>query len=316
MADFTQMALKMKEEELKELKEFTKKKTQFESATPKYVSLVLAVSIVFLILSLIFIIREFRKRYKYQKELENKINELNLSHAELEQIAFIASHDLQEPLRKIRTFTGRLLVQHQSELNDEGKLMMSRLEFAAQRMQGLIEDVVAYTNLINSAEQKKKVELETCISEVKSGIANLIQTTNAIIDARGLPEIEAYPLQLKLLFSNLIHNAIKFSKQGEQPVITITASRTVAADIEAAGISLKNEPYLIIKVRDNGIGFENEFARKIFKIFQRLHTQHSAYEGKGIGLAICKRVMTNHNGFIDAEGEPGKGATFNLYFPL
>jgi light-regulated signal transduction histidine kinase (bacteriophytochrome) len=316
MEDFNSLAKKMEDGEKKVLQEKAAWRIKIEKVTPKYLSLTLVISIIFLIFSCFFIVKEFRKRHRYQKELERKINEINMSHAELEQIAFIASHDLQEPLRKMRTFGGRLLLHYKDKLNEEGEMMLNRLDFAARRMQGLIEDLVDYTNLINSEEPIQKVNLNDCLEDVIISLSNLVTNTQASFNIEKLPEIKGYPFQLKLLFTNLVHNAIKFSKENGIPKINISSYKVEANDVPKGKGSLNNDPYLLIKVEDNGIGFANEFAKKIFVMFQRLHTQNSSYEGKGIGLSICKRVMTNHNGFITAEGELGKGATFNLYFPL
>lgn len=316
MADFNALAAEMERRELIDLLEKNKGRNKYERAAPAYLIIILILSLLFLIVSFILIIKEFRKRYRYQKELEQKINELNMSHAELEQIAFIASHDLQEPLRKIRTFGG-MLTQYKNKVDKEGRLMLERIDASATRMQGLIQDIVDYTNLINSQEQLQEVDLNVCISDAQEKLSNLITNHNATITTHSLRKIKGYSFQLQLLFTNLIHNSIKFQREGIAPLVSITAEEILATTrLNPFNHPLENEPYLLIKVRDNGIGFENEFARKIFVIFQRLHHQRSAYEGKGIGLSICKRVMTNHNGFISAEGEPGKGATFLLYFPL
>jgi signal transduction histidine kinase len=317
MEDFNRYASQMKAEEFEDLENENNKRKKFENAGPAYLAAIFSVCLVFLVVSFISIIREFRQRYRYQKELEQKINELNMSHAELEQLAFIASHDLQEPLRKIRTFSGQLQLQWGDKLDDKGRSLISKIEAAAKRMHGLIQDIVEYTNLVNSEEKLQKVDLKECIEEAQLKLANSIAKHNVTINTKNLKTIDGYRFQLQLLFTNLIHNSIKFSREGEAPVINITGEKILATThLNPFNHPLENEPYLVVKVEDSGIGFNNESAAKIFVIFQRLHHESSKYTGKGIGLSICKRVMTNHKGFISAKGEPGVGATFYLYFPL
>ncbi|HEX8331433.1 MAG TPA: ATP-binding protein [Segetibacter sp.] len=316
MEDFRLQTSKFQNEQVDLMIESETSKRKYELAAPIYLRVIFILSMIFHLTAFIFIVREFRRRHQYQKDLERKIKELDMSHAELEQIAFIASHDLQEPLRKMRTFGGRLLMQYKDSFDEDGRMMLSRIDFAARRMQGLIEDLVDYTHLINSNEEKQKVDLNTCIEEVRNSLENLIQNRKVEFSISELPVIDGYPFQLRLLFTNLIHNSIKFSKPDQNPVIEILSIQIEGDKVDDILERSITETYIKISIKDNGIGFENEFAKKIFVLFQRLHNQNSSYGGKGIGLSICKRVMTNHNGFIAAEGEPGEGATFNVYFPL
>jgi light-regulated signal transduction histidine kinase (bacteriophytochrome) len=216
----------------------------------------------------------------------------------------------------MRTFGGRLLMEYKNTLDESGKKMLTRIDFAARRMQGLIEDLVDYTHLINSNEEKQEVDLNNCIKDVQENLSNLIQNRNVQFSISYLPPIMGYPYQLQLLFTNLIHNSVKFAKPGEDPFIEISSVQIEGDKIQDITERSKTDTYLKVSLKDNGIGFENEFAKKIFVMFQRLHNQNSTYGGKGIGLSICKRVMTNHNGLIAAEGEPDAGAVFNLYFPI
>jgi signal transduction histidine kinase/type II secretory pathway pseudopilin PulG len=316
MEDFKMQTSKFQKEQVDLMMESEASKRKYEIAAPIYVRVIFLLSMIFHITAFILIVREFRRRHQYQKDLERKIKELNMSHAELEQIAFIASHDLQEPLRKMRTFGGRLLMQYKDSFDEDGRMMLSRIDFAARRMQGLIEDLVDYTHLINSNEEKQKVDLNSCIEEVQNSLANVIQNKSVEFSISELPVIEGYPFQLRLLFTNLFHNSIKFSKQDQKPFIEISSEQVEGDKVEDVAERSKTETYMKVSIKDNGIGFDNEFGKKIFVLFQRLHNQNSSYGGKGIGLSICKRVMTNHNGFIAAEGEPAEGATFNVYFPL
>ena len=316
MVDFNILAKQMEDEEFKLMNERKKQKATYENESPMYLLFILIASIIFQIGSFIIISRELKSRYTYQKQLERNINELNMSHAELEQIAFIASHDLQEPLRKMRTFSGRLLLLFKDKLDQEGTSILNKLDSAARRMQGLIQDVVDYISLINSEEPQQSIDLNALLFDVQNNLQKTITSKNVVITVAELPEITGYPFQVQLLFTNLIHNSIKFSREGIPPEVNITGEKIRATNPFVVGKQPTEEQYLKIKVTDNGIGFENEFAKKIFVMFQRLHNQQSNYEGKGIGLAISKRVMSNHNGFISADGELGKGATFNLYFPI
>jgi signal transduction histidine kinase len=316
MDDFQLQTKKFQNEQIDLLGESETSKKKYEIAAPIYLRIIFILSMIFHIGAFILIVKEFRRRHQYQKDLERKIKELKMSHDELEQIAFIASHDLQEPLRKMRTFGGRLLLQYKDSLDESGRMMLSRIDFAARRMQGLIEDLVDYTHLINSNEEKQKVDLQTCIEEVQNSLANIIENRSVQFSISELPVIDGYPFQLRLLFTNLIHNSIKFSKDDTPPFIEISSTQIEGDKVDEVSERSGSETYIKVSLKDNGIGFENEFANRIFVMFQRLHNQNSSYGGKGIGLSICKRVMTNHNGFIAAEGEPNEGATFNVYFPI
>jgi signal transduction histidine kinase len=175
-------------------------------------------------------------------------------------------------------------------------------------MQELLTDFINYTRIVQSNEEAQTVNLEKVIDDVRKDFKEPIDNKKAIIKVDNLPEIIGYNYQLHLLFSNLLDNALKFSKADTPPTINITVTDVVSAETN------DERKYIRISFIDNGIGFEKEFAEKIFMIFQRLHTSDSSYLGKGIGLAICKRVMVNHGGYITATAEPGVGATFNLYF--
>jgi len=258
--------------------------------------------------SFLIITNAFKKRKTYQKILENKIKQLNLSNSEMEQIAFVASHDLQEPLRKIRTFGDKLIKHNSPGLNKDGQKLLEKIAAAASRMQELLNDFINYTRIVQSTEPANLVSLEKVIEEVVIEFKESIDNKKAILKVDKLPEIVGYNYQLHLLFSNLLDNALKFSKAPIPPVIKITMAD---ADHTETGDERK---FIRVTFSDNGIGFEKEFAEKIFIIFQRLHSQNSSYLGKGIGLAICKRVMVNHDGYITASGEVGVGARFNLYF--
>jgi signal transduction histidine kinase len=316
MEDFKNLAFKMEQEELKLLKQREENKRKFERAAPMYSTLIFVISCLFQVASFIFIMIEFNSIYLYQKQLEKKIKEVNVSNAELEQIAFVASHDLQEPLRKIRTFSDRLLNRHGELLNDEGKTVVERIVVSATRLQGLIEDLINFNSITKTEEEAKIVDLNNVVEEVMEDLFQTIQMKNAAITKDNLPIVRGYPQQLKILFVNLIDNAIKFSQREINPIVTISCKIEKGKMIEAGNEAIGDNDFYRIDIADNGIGFEKNFAHKIFILFQRLHTQNSSYTGKGVGLAICKRVMINHNGYIRASSTLNHGATFTVYFPV
>ena len=254
-------------------------------------------------------------RVAYQRELERRLNELHRSNSEMEQFTYVASHDLQEPLRKIRTFTDRLQVKYSETLGPEAAHMLGRMNVSAKRLQELINDMVNFTNLLNPNDTLRDTDLNLVVESCFKQMANTIEEKHPILKYDQLPVIHGYHDQLVLLFRSLIDNALKFSRPGERPFIYITC-RKVEGTEEFSPSRKQKAFYHQVIIQDNGIGFDNEFASKIFMIFQRLHNQGSPYHGKGIGLAICQRVMSNHNGIITAKGEPGKGASIIMYFPI
>lgn len=291
-----------------------KSKKSYERLTPRYFNIILVFSVALTLIAFFSLYREIKIRLKYQTELERRVVELNRSYAELEQFTFVASHDLQEPLRKIRTFSDRLLTKYTDDLDPKAKNIVERMDTSAQRLQELIHDITNFSALINKEEKASLVSLDEIVERVLADFQPTIIQRNVSVSKGTLPVINGYPKQLSLLFSALVDNAIKFSNISDKPTITIRY-KMLSKD-EIIGNQKLESAYHQITIEDNGIGFDNEFADKIFLIFQRLHTQQSTYRGKGMGLAIAQRVMVNHNGFIVAQGRPGKGAIFNLHFPV
>ena len=304
---------KIQREETSLVKQFEVNK--YESAMPRYFSAVFLFAAVIIFISFLVILKEYRQRSKYQKQLEQKMLEVNSYNVELEQIAFATSHDLQEPLRRIRTFSDRLLWKYRDNLNEDGKMILSRIDYSARRMQGLLEDLMNFTNLVRGGEQLSVVDANKLIESVVEYLKQEIEVKRATIHIGQLPNITGFEKQLFLMFKSLIDNAIKLSKPGIPPVVTIQCVQTTGEDLVQIDKKLLKKHFIRISVQDNGIGFSNEFTQKIFLIFQRLHAGNE-YEGKGIGLAMVERVMTNHNGYILASAEVDKGALFNLYFPV
>jgi PAS domain S-box-containing protein len=246
-------------------------------------------------------------------ELEEANKELAETNKELSSFAYISSHDLQEPLRKIQTFTSRILETEEKNLTEKGLTYFHRIVSAADRMRLLIEDLLSYSRA-NAAERKYvPVDLNNVLKEVLVDLETQIEEKKAVIEAGPLPTTNAIPFQFHQLLSNLLTNSLKFSKKGIAPHI-IVKSKTIPAE-KVPGLQRKiPENYYHISVTDNGIGFNPEFDERIFVVFQRLHGREE-YAGTGIGLAICKKIVENHQGVIKAEGRSNDGATFHVYIP-
>jgi signal transduction histidine kinase len=288
---------------------------KYELNMPRYFAAIFLFASGIIFVSFLVIFKEYRQRSLYQKQLEQKMLQVNAYNVELEQIAFATSHDLQEPLRRIRTFSDRLVWKYHDQLNDEGKMILSRIDFSARRMQGLIEDLMNFTNLVRGGEQLSVVNADQLLQSVVDYLKQEIEIKKATIHIGQMPAITGFEKQLYLMFKALIDNSLKFSKPGIPPVITIQCVQTTGEELVHIDKKLLKKEFIRISVQDNGIGFSNEFSQKIFLIFQRLHTG-TEYDGKGIGLAIVERVMTNHNGYVLASAQIDKGALFNLYFPV
>lgn len=287
----------------------------FAEITPVSFNVILVFAGLLTLVSFLFILREMRMRLRYQNELEKKLKELNSSTSELERFTYVASHDLQEPLRKIRTFSDRLMSKHRSTMNEEASKIVERLDASSHRMQDLIQDMVNFTNLINKNETAIACDLNSILERTLYQMKNQVQQKNALIKYDKLPVIKGYSEQLTLLFRSLIENSLKFADNSRQCEITIHYHQVEGANIPNASLPAKRL-FHQVAFKDNGIGFDNEFASRIFLIFQRLHSQESPYYGKGIGLAIAQRVVANHNGTITAKGVANEGATFIIYFPV
>lgn len=248
------------------------------------------------------------------KILAEKNNELLRINEELSSFAYISSHDLQEPLRKIQTFSDRIMETEYENLSEKGKDYFKRMQAGAYRMQKLIQDILTYSRTTTSDKKLELTDLNELLSHAMVELEVMITEKKATIKSDRLPKIKVIPFQVQQLFSNLLNNALKFSKADVPPHVVVTA-----ATVDGKKVPLPNPPvaktYCHISFRDNGIGFEPEYTRKIFEVFQRLHGR-SEYGGTGIGLAICKKIVENHNGVITAEGEVDKGATFHIYLPI
>lgn len=248
-----------------------------------------------------------------ERALKAKNEELEKINNELSSFAHVASHDLQEPLRKIQNFTDRVLRSNDSKLSEKALVYMRKIESASTRMRAFVQDILVYSKANNAEPETQEVDLDQLIKEVLVEFEVKIEEKDATIECIGqLPVVQVTRFQFHQLFLNLISNALKFSKPGVQPSIKISSSVIKPGQAgELEGI----DEYYDITVADNGIGFEAEYADRIFEIFNRLHDRQQ-FEGTGIGLAICKKIVERHGGKLLAEGEPGKGAKFHIYLPV
>lgn len=238
--------------------------------------------------------------------LLEKNKELEKMNKELQSFSYIASHDLQEPLRKIRTFADRILEKEHDSLSGEGKEYFRRMQNAAKRMQTLIDDLLTYSRTSTDEKLFKHTDLNEIMAQVREDLKEEILLKNAVIEASGLPAISVISFQIRQLLQNLISNSLKFSLPDQPPHITITGEIITGRQPE--------EKLCRIVVKDNGIGFEEIYREKIFEVFQRLHGKME-YGGTGIGLAIVKKIVENHNGKIAAESTPGGGSVFEILLP-
>ncbi len=242
--------------------------------------------------------------------------ELKQANEQLKQFTYAASHDLQEPLRKISFFLDRLLAGLGPSISDENKQTAERILKTSARMRNLIDDLLHYSNSTFGAVTFENTDFTAIAKDVLDDMEATIIEKNALIKLNHLPVIFGDPMQLKQLFQNIISNALKYQKKTKTPEILISSEVVKRESFIASGNNERNEDkFHKIIIKDNGIGFEQEYADRIFKLFQRLHSKYE-YEGTGIGLALVKKVVENHNGFITVESQPDMGTTFNIYFPI
>jgi PAS domain S-box-containing protein len=243
------------------------------------------------------------------KQLVNKNSELEAINQELSSFSYVASHDLKEPLRKIQTFANRISDKERPHLNENTIEYLNRIIGATERMQKLIDALLDFSRTTNSDAVFKTTDLNKVMSDVLAGLREVIDEKKAEIRIPELPVIEAVPVQMQQLFQNLISNSLKYSRKDVPPVITVEVSEV--KEMETPGGILEGD-WIELRFTDNGIGFDPQYANKIFEIFQRLHGK-SEYEGTGIGLAIVKKIAATHKGAIRAESQPDKGATFIVH---
>ncbi|MGA2091454.1 MAG: ATP-binding protein [Endomicrobiales bacterium] len=246
--------------------------------------------------------RELNNHRTHLEELvKERTTELERSNKELEQFAYVASHDLQEPLRMVASFTGLLEKRYKDIFNDEAREFMCHVVDGALRMQRLINDLLAFSRVGQRNTTRDCIDCNRVFEHSITNLMSIIEETHACVTSDPLPAVNANETMLVQLFQNLIGNAIKFHKNDEVPQVHVSATRT-------------NDEWMF-SVRDNGIGIDSKYYERIFTIFQRLHTRQ-AYPGTGIGLAICKKIVEMYNGRIWIESQPGNGSTFYFTLPV
>lgn len=282
------------------------------------------ISLVLLLSLLIILNREYHSKLEIEKELmasrsllQQQVFKLNSSNKELEQFAYVASHDLQEPLRKIISFSEKIEVKLNHYNDEDITNYLRRLNKSADRMRTLINDLLNYSRATRALDTNEEVSLDLVFKFIMEDLDVAISSKNIKINIGNLKTISGNNTQLRQLFQNLLSNALKFN-HSEVPLVNIWGETYTDKDVKenewGKGFNLKYNTYYCIFINDNGIGFESEYLNQIFIIFQRLHGR-AEYEGTGIGLAICKRIVENHEGFITAESSPGNGATFIVGLP-
>ncbi|MBN7802910.1 CHASE3 domain-containing protein [Algoriphagus aestuariicola] len=263
----------------------------------------------------VFTFSDITKEKEIELQLRNYTQELKRSNEDLEQFAYVASHDLQEPLRKIRSFGDRLITKYHDKMDETGKDYIERMQLASGRMQNLIEDLLSFSRITRSSELPGKVDMKKLLEEISDDISDQISRENAVLEFEKMPAILGVKGQILRLFQNLISNAIKFRRSDEDPRIKISGEKLSALDLtKEFSFTPRYRNYVKITVSDNGIGFDDKYAEQIFNVFQRLHGKNE-FEGTGIGLAICKKIVTHHGGIITAKSIEGIGSEFLVILP-
>jgi signal transduction histidine kinase len=251
------------------------------------------------------LVEEALQRQRVSDTLEVTNTQLKISNRELQDFASVASHDLQEPLRKVQAFGDRLKTKASAQLGAEGLDYVDRMLSAAARMKTLINDLLTFARVTSRAQPFTPVDLQAVAEQVMSDLETRIEQTSAKISVGPLPTIDADVTQMRQVLQNLLGNALKFSKPGQSPEVDVRAQLLGQGDRTLVNVS----------VRDNGIGFDEKYSDRIFTVFQRLHGRQE-YEGTGIGLAVCRKIAERHRGSITASSKPGEGSTFTLTLPL
>jgi len=261
---------------------------------------------------LIGITLDITEQHLAEISLEEKNRELEVANEELESFNYLASHDLQEPIRKIQTFISRIIEKEKGNVSESTMDYFSRMQMSAFRMQKLIEYLLMYSRTNRTDQVFEETDLNVLVEHAKQELSLVIEEKKAVIVSDKLPVLRGITSQIQQLFINIIGNSLKYSKPDIAPIIKIHSETINSEDVPGTG--LKAKQYYKITISDNGIGFEQEYAESIFQLFHRLHEKNE-FSRSGIGLAICKKIAGNHDGFIKAESKPDEGASFDIYFP-
>jgi PAS domain S-box-containing protein len=256
---------------------------------------------------------EARERERATEQLNLTAAELERSNKELEQFAYLASHDLQEPLRKIQAFGDRLKLKFGDQIADPGREYIDRMQISAARMRRLIDDLLAFSRVSTQPLPFTDVDLNIVVQEVLGDLEDAVQRTGARVEVGPLPTIRADAAQMRQLLQNLLTNSLKFHRPGEPSRVTVSAATLARMPDDSPDST--GRMAVRIDIADNGIGFENVYRDRIFEVFQRLHGRNE-YEGTGIGLAVVRKIAERHGGIVTAHGKPGGGATFSVVLPM
>jgi signal transduction histidine kinase len=248
-----------------------------------------------------------------REQLGRSNKELQRSNEDLQQFAHVASHDLKEPVRKVRTFANRLKEEIGAGITEKGKTYLSKIENSADRMYAMIDGILLYSSLDAVEQTKERIDLNELMESIEADLELTVSEKKARIIYNNLPTIEGSHILINQLFYNLLNNALKFAKADTPPLINITTSEVLSEELVSSGLTGKG-PYKKIELQDNGIGFSNEAAEKIFITFTRLNAKDK-YEGTGLGLSLCKKIVERHGGSIRAKGAEGEGAVFEVILP-
>lgn len=309
---FQQQVKIIANEELRQLNDVYLQQRRHQALMPGYLRVALFFSGSIAVVSFLLLWYEWKQRNTYEAALEKKLDEVNYYNHEMKEVAYVTSHGLQEPLRKLLLFCDMLLQRQGGQLDEEGRTTVNRIRGSAHDMHQMVENLMLFTNMLRGEEKMSAVKLDKVVERVMGNLSSQIEERKAKVTTGSLPEVTGYNSQLLMLFTVLIDNSLNFSRSGVPPVVHISAQYIRAGSMHPVHKKVSNENFYCITVEDNGMGFDNQFAEKIFSLFQRLHSQS---KGRGIGLAVGKRIMANHDGFITAEGVVDGGARFYLYFP-
>lgn len=264
-------------------------------------------------IAFIAFIRDITQQKNNELELERNRKELEISNRELEQFAHVVSHDMKEPIRKIKMFIERTVFEFENLLPEKAKMYFEKIQSGASRLTNMVDGVLTYSTVTSSDEPFEEIDLTKILKSIEEDLEILITQKNAVLNFNSFPFFEGAPFLIYQLFYNLVNNSLKFSKKDIPPIINISAALLSQNDM--AGLDKTSHDHFVqIMIRDNGIGFNPEYSEKIFGTFTRLNSKDK-YEGTGLGLALCKNIVTRHNGFISAESTKDAGAVFKVILP-